>query len=138
MIDRVEVVRGGGSSLYGGNAIGGVINIITKRPMESNFTGSYLHSFINGNIPDRAFQLSGSSITAKQDAGVFYSAITEKEIPGMLMVTVSLSHHTLMPTHSEQEHFTSQMPSLSYHWISIQLASIVEVVTKLSAQPTKY
>lgn len=71
MIDRVEVVRGGGSSLYGGNAIGGVINIITKRPMESNFTGSYLHSFINGNIPDRAFQLSGSSITAKQDAGVF-------------------------------------------------------------------
>ncbi len=32
MIERVEVVRGGGSALYGANAIGGVVNIITKGP----------------------------------------------------------------------------------------------------------
>ncbi len=32
MIDRVEVVRGGGSALYGSSAIGGTINIITKNP----------------------------------------------------------------------------------------------------------
>lgn len=32
MIDRVEVVRGGGSSLYGGSAIAGIINIITRQP----------------------------------------------------------------------------------------------------------
>ncbi len=32
MIDRVEVVRGGGSALYGSSAIGGTINIITKSP----------------------------------------------------------------------------------------------------------
>lgn len=30
-IDRIEVVRGGASALYGPNAIGGVINVITKR-----------------------------------------------------------------------------------------------------------
>ncbi|MBQ8889534.1 MAG: TonB-dependent receptor, partial [Bacteroidaceae bacterium] len=30
MIDRVEVVRGGGSALFGANAVGGTINIITK------------------------------------------------------------------------------------------------------------
>jgi outer membrane receptor for ferrienterochelin and colicins len=71
MIDRVEVVRGGGSSLYGGNAIGGVINIITKRPEESSFDASYLHGFINGTIPDRSMQLSGSSVTQRQDAGVY-------------------------------------------------------------------
>jgi iron complex outermembrane receptor protein len=29
-VDRIEVVRGGGSALYGNNAIGGVVNIITK------------------------------------------------------------------------------------------------------------
>ena len=32
MIDRVEVVKGPASSLYGSEAIGGVINIITKNP----------------------------------------------------------------------------------------------------------
>ncbi len=31
-IDRVEVMKGPGSSLYGPNAFGGVINIITKKP----------------------------------------------------------------------------------------------------------
>ena len=30
MVKRIEVVRGGESSVYGSNAIGGVINIITK------------------------------------------------------------------------------------------------------------
>lgn len=30
-IDRIEIVRGGVSALYGPNAIGGVINVITKR-----------------------------------------------------------------------------------------------------------
>lgn len=31
-IERVEIVKGASSSLYGSNAIGGVINIITKQP----------------------------------------------------------------------------------------------------------
>ncbi|MEA5617672.1 TonB-dependent receptor [Cronbergia sp. UHCC 0137] len=33
-IQRVEVLPGGGSTLYGSDAIGGVINIITRRPTE--------------------------------------------------------------------------------------------------------
>ncbi len=32
MIDRVEVMRGGGSAIFGASAIGGTINIITKDP----------------------------------------------------------------------------------------------------------
>lgn len=35
MIDRVEIVRGGGSALFGSSAIGGTINIITKEPSEN-------------------------------------------------------------------------------------------------------
>ena len=35
MIDRLEIVKGGGSALYGGNAIGGVVNVITTRPNKS-------------------------------------------------------------------------------------------------------
>jgi iron complex outermembrane recepter protein len=32
-IDRIEVVKGPGSSLYGGNAMGGTVNIISRRPV---------------------------------------------------------------------------------------------------------
>ncbi|MFO7998068.1 MAG: TonB-dependent receptor, partial [Bacteroidales bacterium] len=33
MIDRIEVVRGGGSAVYGSNAIAGTINLILKDPL---------------------------------------------------------------------------------------------------------
>lgn len=35
MIERIEVVKGGASTLYGADAVGGVINIITKTPEET-------------------------------------------------------------------------------------------------------
>ena len=34
-IERVEIIKGASSSLYGSNAIGGVINIITKNAKKS-------------------------------------------------------------------------------------------------------
>ncbi len=37
MVERMEVVRGGGSALFGGNAIAGTINIITKEPIHNTF-----------------------------------------------------------------------------------------------------
>jgi outer membrane receptor protein involved in Fe transport len=42
-VERIEVVRGGGSSLWGNYALGGVINIITRKPEERAlfFEGSY-------------------------------------------------------------------------------------------------
>ena len=42
MVERIEVVRGGGSALYGSSAIGGTINIITKEP--SHNTGELTHT----------------------------------------------------------------------------------------------
>jgi outer membrane receptor for ferrienterochelin and colicins len=37
MIERVETVRGGGSVLYSGNAVAGVVNLITKEPTSNSF-----------------------------------------------------------------------------------------------------
>jgi len=37
MIERIEVVRGGGSALYGSNAIAGTINIILKEPVSNSY-----------------------------------------------------------------------------------------------------
>lgn len=36
MVDRVEVMRGGGSALFGSSAIAGTINIITKEPIRNS------------------------------------------------------------------------------------------------------
>ncbi len=36
MVDRIEVVRGGGSALFGASAIAGTINIITKEPLRNS------------------------------------------------------------------------------------------------------
>lgn len=41
MIDRVEVMRGGGSALFGSSAIAGTINIITKEPMSNSVSLSH-------------------------------------------------------------------------------------------------
>ncbi|MEX0982621.1 MAG: TonB-dependent receptor [Bacteroidales bacterium] len=37
MIERVEVIRGGGSALYGSNAIAGTINVILKDPVNNSY-----------------------------------------------------------------------------------------------------
>ena len=41
-IDRIEIVRGPASALYGADALGGVVNIITKKPtgFESTITSA--------------------------------------------------------------------------------------------------
>lgn len=44
-IERVEVVPGAFAALYGSNAIGGVINNITKRPTQREVTVRYKHGF---------------------------------------------------------------------------------------------
>jgi outer membrane receptor protein involved in Fe transport len=38
-IERIEVVRGGGSAVYGNYALGGVINILTRRPEATSVQG---------------------------------------------------------------------------------------------------
>ena len=43
-VERIEVIEGGMSSLYGSSAIGGVVNIITKKPEKPyEFDFSYFH-----------------------------------------------------------------------------------------------
>ena len=50
-IDRIEIVKGASSALYGSEAMGGVINVITKKPKEDSFDGtlSYRYSTFNTN-----------------------------------------------------------------------------------------
>jgi len=71
MIDRVEIMRGGGSSVYGGNAIAGTINIITKEPTKNSFELSTNTAFIDGSIPDNQMNLAASVVSDNRQAGMF-------------------------------------------------------------------
>ncbi len=62
MIDRVEVVRGGGSALYGSNAIAGVINVITKEPEYNSFRFRENLTLIDGRVPDNTISFSGTIV----------------------------------------------------------------------------
>jgi len=46
-IERVEVVRGGASSIWGNLAVAGVVNIITKRPFDNSATLDVNHQSMN-------------------------------------------------------------------------------------------
>ncbi len=50
MIERVEIVRGAGSALYGSGAIGGVINIIPRRPSRNGGSIEARYDLIAGNV----------------------------------------------------------------------------------------
>lgn len=56
-IERVEVIRGAGSVLYGSNAMGGVINLITKKQSEDGFHGN--SRLMYGSYNTQKYMLSG-------------------------------------------------------------------------------
>ncbi len=60
MVDRIEVVKGPLSSIYGSDALGGVINILTKTPLRSEATASATL----GTLGRQDYHLSGSHVVA--------------------------------------------------------------------------
>jgi outer membrane receptor for ferrienterochelin and colicins len=71
MIERVEVIRGGGSALFGSNAIGGVVNIITKEPLRNSVTLSNTTNILNNGAADINSSLNGSFVSDDHKTGVY-------------------------------------------------------------------
>lgn len=59
-VERVEIVKGAASSLYGSNATGGVVNVITRRPKE----GSHLQ--LNARYGSHSLQSYGALATYRK------------------------------------------------------------------------
>lgn len=57
-IDRIEVVEGGGSTLYGAGAVGGIINVITR-----TLHGNPAVKLADGSFGDRAFRVQTKNFT---------------------------------------------------------------------------
>lgn len=72
IVERVEVVRSGGSALYGSNAIAGTINIITQDPTENSWELSSNTSLIAGDALDQTFNFNSSIVNESLTSGVTF------------------------------------------------------------------
>ena len=66
LIERIEILKGAQSTLYGSDAIGGVINIITKNKSIPNFSGD----FSTGSYGTRKLNLQHSNTIGKLNYAV--------------------------------------------------------------------
>lgn len=80
MIERVEVVRSGGSALYGSNAIAGTINIITKEPVDNTWQIGSNFALIDGSVPDNTVNFNSSVVSEDLSSGVtFYGMFRNRD-----------------------------------------------------------
>ena len=122
MIERVEVVRGGGSALYGASAIGGTINIITKEAKVPSASISHsLTSIGVSNSFDNVTNVNASMVTDNGKAGAYvfgqkrsrdsYDANVDgfSDIPTINSITIGTRAHLLVTDFSKL--------SLEYHGV---------------------
>ena len=71
MVDRVEVMRGGGSALFGSSAIAGTINIITKEPVRNSASISHTTTSIGGSSAlHNTTDINASIVTEDNKLGI--------------------------------------------------------------------
>ena len=74
MIDRIEVMRGGGSAVYGANAIAGVVNIITKEPVRDFVNISNISNVNEHAGYDISTNLNASVMSGNRKIGAYLFA----------------------------------------------------------------
>lgn len=118
MIDRIEVVRGGGSALYGASAIGGTINVITKEPLRNSAEASHTTTSINGK--------GGLENTTTANL----SLVTED---GKAAIGIYGQHH-YRPGYDHDGDGYTELPNLKNHTLGLNAYYKPSVYSKLSLQ----
>ncbi len=79
MIEQIEIIRGGGSALYGANTIAGVVNIITKDPERNTFSAATTSEFYKGKSLNNT-SLNASLITDDGKSAIYmYGVVKNKD-----------------------------------------------------------
>jgi len=73
MIERVEVMRGGGSALFGSSAIGGTINVITRDPLRNSAEAQHTITSVGSDrgTYDNVTAANASLVTESGRAGLY-------------------------------------------------------------------
>ncbi len=77
-IERIEVIRGSGSALYGANAYSGIVNIITKKASEDGIHGSVTARYGNLNQLNTSANVIGKKNKLSYKATFGYNNIDQK------------------------------------------------------------
>ena len=78
MIERIEVVKGGGSVLYGGNAVAGTVNVITREPVQNSTGIDWDHQLINGSASHHLLKTHASAVSKDQNRGITFYGVNRR------------------------------------------------------------
>ncbi len=114
MIERVEVIRGGGSAMFGSNAIAGTINLITKDPIYNSFSAAATYGGMDFDrtfspqSPDYNVRLNGAIVSKNNLSGLSIYGFGRERIHTMPMEMASRSFLRLRILRQGQESSTGQ------------------------------
>lgn len=80
MVERIEVLKDGASSIYGSDAIAGVVNIITRQNFEGAEARAYVGQFSQGDGERSAIEATIGAGTDTSNVVISLSRVEEQEV----------------------------------------------------------
>jgi len=134
-VERIEVLRGGAGVLYGDNATGGVINIITKKPEKAKLNVSASYNAFNGtdlrfglgNVTEKYFYSINGGLRFSQgyrqhsemsagDVGIRIGKEENNGVPGWDLSAGFYTGNYQFPGPIDQQDWDSGYCQRSYIW----------------------
>lgn len=81
MVEQIEIVRGGGSAVFGSSAIAGTVNIITKEPKKNTVSLSNTTNLIGGKSFDVNTFLNASIVSDNHKSGITIFGTSRQRSP---------------------------------------------------------
>ncbi|QNR96464.1 TonB-dependent receptor [Stenotrophomonas sp. 169] len=80
MVERIDVLKDGASTIYGSDAIAGVVNIITKRDFDGAEANFYKGQYSDGDGEREAYDFTLGTTTDRASVMIGASYVNEKEV----------------------------------------------------------